>query len=130
MASPGGNLDFNFNCHLFLHSRAWFASRTALSRRHLAPPPPMIVLLAILANIILVGSALGFGSLFLRLFPKTFSELDRLTMTLLGGLGLLGTALFCVGLAWYSRAAILVVLIIGILLSWKSLALASRVFRS
>jgi hypothetical protein len=35
-----------------------------------------------------------------------------------------------VGLIWFSRGAILVVLFSGILLSWKSLALASRVFRS
>ena len=90
----------------------------------------MNVLPAILANIVLAAAALGFGSLLLRLFPKTFSELDRLSMVFLGGLGLLGTVLFCVGLIWFSRGAILVVLFSGILLSWKSLALASRVFRS
>jgi hypothetical protein len=90
----------------------------------------MNALLAILANILLVASVLGFGSLFHRLFPKTFSELDHLTMTLLGGLGLLGTILFCVGQVWFSRAAILLVLFSGALLSWRSLALAGRMCRS
>jgi hypothetical protein len=90
----------------------------------------MSKLLAILANIVLVASALGFGSLLHRLFPKAFSELDRLTMTLLGGLGILGTILFCVGQIWFSRAAILLVLFSGVLLSRKPLALAGRVVRS
>jgi hypothetical protein len=85
---------------------------------------------AILGNIVLAASALGFGSLFQRLFPKTFSDLDRLIMTLLGGLGLLGTILFCVGQVWFSRSAILLILVFGILLSRRPLSLAGRMCRS
>src|ERR1700674_1289712 len=90
----------------------------------------MNMLAAIVGNIVLVVSALGFGSLFHRLFPKTFSGLDRITMTLLGGLGLLGTILFCVGQVWFSRSAILLVLFLGVLLSRAPLALAGRECRS
>jgi hypothetical protein len=90
----------------------------------------MSVLGAIVSNISLVVSALGFGSLFHRLFPKTFSDLDRLIMTLLGGLGFLGTILFCVGQAWFSRSAILFILFAGVLLSRTPLKLARRVFIS
>ena len=73
----------------------------------------MNALTAILANIVLVVSALGFGSLLHRLFPNNFTDLDRFLMTLLGGLGLLGTILFCVGQVWFSRSAILLVLLFG-----------------
>ena len=85
---------------------------------------------AIVANLFLVVSALGFGSLLYRLFPKTFSELDRLGMIFLGGMGILGTILFCVGQLWFSRSAILLVLFSGAFLSRKPLALASRIYRS
>src|ERR1700687_1032528 len=86
----------------------------------------MNMLAAIVGNIVLVVSALGFGSLFHRLFPKTFSGLDRITMILLGGLGLLGTILFCVGQVWFSRSAILLVLFSGVLLGCSSLMRAGR----
>jgi len=86
----------------------------------------MSALGAIVANIFLVFSASGFGNLLHRLFPKTFSELDRLIMTLLGGLGLLGTILFCVGQVWFSRSAILMVLCSGVLLECVFLARAGR----
>jgi|HubBroStandDraft_2_1064218.scaffolds.fasta_scaffold17132_4 hypothetical protein len=81
----------------------------------------MRVVLPILANIILGVAALGFGSLFLRLIPRRFSELDRFTLRFLAGFGLLGTILFCVGQVWFSRLAILFVLLPGLLLglfSW------------
>jgi hypothetical protein len=77
----------------------------------------MRVLPAIAANICLVVSALGFGNLFRSLFPKSFSRVDRVALTLLGGLGTLGTLLFCVGQVWFSRTSILFVLLAGILLS-------------
>ena len=57
----------------------------------------MRVFPAIFANVVLFASALGFGGLLRRLFPQSFSPIDRLAFTLLGGLGLLGTVLFCVG---------------------------------
>jgi hypothetical protein len=88
----------------------------------------MNVLAAIIANIILVASALGFGSLLRWLLPRTFSGLDRFIMTLLGGFGFLGTVLFCVGQVWFSRSAILFILFSGVLLGCGSLAQASREF--
>ncbi len=84
----------------------------------------MSKLLAIVANLILAASAVGFGSLLQRLFPKTFSQLDRLLFIFLGGLGLLGTILFCVGQFWFSRTAILLVLFLGILLGSDAMARA------
>jgi len=86
----------------------------------------MNTLLAIVVNIVLVVSALGFGSLVHRLFPKSFSQLDRLVLTLLAGLGFLGTILFCVGQVWFSRSVILLVLFSGVLLGCGSLARAGR----
>ena len=77
---------------------------------------------AIVANVILLASALGFGSLIHRLIPKSFSDLDRLTMTLLGGLGFLGTIFFCMGQFWFSRLSILFVLLSGILIGCVFLA--------
>jgi hypothetical protein len=87
----------------------------------------MSSLLAILANVILVASALGFGSQLQRWYPKTFSMLDRFSISLLGGLGILGTILFCVGQIWFSRLAILLVLFLGVLFGCISLARAGRV---
>jgi len=81
---------------------------------------------AIFANIILAASALGFGSLLRPLFPEKFSEIDRFALTLLGGLGLLGTILFCVGQFWFSRSAIVLVLLAGVLLSVGKLPGALR----
>lgn len=84
----------------------------------------MSKLLAIVANLILAASAMGFGTLLQRLFSKTLSRIDRLTLTFLGGLGLLGTILFCVGQFWFSRTAILLVLLLGVLLGGTSMARA------
>jgi hypothetical protein len=90
----------------------------------------MRLLPPILANLFLVISAIGFGSLLHRLFPTTFSTLDRIALTLLGGLGILGTILFCVGQIWFSRPAIILILLLGTLLTIPSLASAARQFRS
>jgi hypothetical protein len=73
----------------------------------------MSVLPAILANVVLAVAALGYGSLLRRLLPRTSSRIDRLGLTLLGGLGLLGTLLFDVGQEWFSRTAILLVIVPG-----------------
>jgi hypothetical protein len=86
----------------------------------------MIKFLAIVANLFLVASAMGFGSLLRRMLPKTFSQLDRFILTFLGGFGLLGTILFCVGQIWFSRAAILLVLFSGVLLGGASMARAGQ----
>ena len=82
--------------------------------------------LAIAANLLLAVAAIGFGNLFRPLIPKAFSQLDRIVLTLLGGVGLLGTVLFCVGQVWFSRSAIILVLLLGVLLSLRSLAVAIR----
>jgi hypothetical protein len=86
----------------------------------------MRVLPAIFANFVLTVSALGFGTLLRSLFPKSFSTLDRVALTLLGGIGILGTVLFCVGQAWLTRPSIILVLVIGILLSAPDIMIAVR----
>jgi hypothetical protein len=75
----------------------------------------MRMLPAIIANLVLVAAALGYGSGLRRLFPQSFSKLDRLAMMLLGGMGILGTVLFVTGLAWFTRTTIGVVLLAGVL---------------
>src|SRR5271170_4514136 len=80
----------------------------------------------IVANVVLFASALGFGSGLRRLFPQSFSAIDRLAFTLLGGLGLLGIVLFCVGQFSFSRSAILLVLLLGVGLGLKPAAQALR----
>jgi hypothetical protein len=77
----------------------------------------MRVLPPIVANIVLFAVAFGYGSLLRRLFPQSFSVLDRFAFALMGGLGLIGTALFGIGQFWFSRTAILLVLIPGVALS-------------
>ena len=72
---------------------------------------------AILANLTLVLAAVGYGSVLRSLFPKTASQVDRAALLLLGGLGALGTILFLVGQARFSRAAFAGVLIPGLLLA-------------
>ena len=81
---------------------------------------------AIAANVFVLASALGYGAVLRRLFPQGFSILDRISLTLLGGLGLLGTLLFDIGQAWFARSAIVVILLVGILLGLLSLASALR----
>ncbi len=86
----------------------------------------MRVLPAIFANVCLVLSMLGYGSLLKPLFPENSSRVDRIALTLIGGLGILGTLLFCIGQVWFSRTAIVLVLSAGILLSIKLLGRAVR----
>jgi hypothetical protein len=76
---------------------------------------------AILANLTLLISAVGYGSLLRGLVPASFRQIDRLALVLPAGLGLLGTLLFCLGQLWFSRWAILLILIPGIILGLKYL---------
>jgi hypothetical protein len=89
----------------------------------------MTVLAVAIANFVLLVSAFGFGSLLLILIPKPFSLLDRFAIVLLGGLGLQGTALFCVGQVWFSRSAIRVVLGLGVLLALSFLTTQRHLLR-
>lgn len=89
----------------------------------------MRLLPAILANLVLAVAALGWGSVLRPLIPKSFPQLDRFVLILLGGLGILGTILFCVGQIWFSRSAIVLVLLAGALLSLRPLTAAIPEYR-
>jgi hypothetical protein len=82
----------------------------------------MRLLPSIFSNVFLFAAALGYGSLLERLFPPNFPALDRLALTLLGGIGLLGTLLFDLGHFWFSRTAIAISLLFGVLLAFIWLA--------
>jgi len=90
----------------------------------------MRLLPAILANLVLAVAALGWGTVLRSLIPKSFSQLDRFVLILLGGLGILGTILFCVGQIWFSRSAIVLVLFGGILLGGRPLVRAIPKYRA
>lgn len=90
----------------------------------------MRLLPAIFANLVLMASALGFGGLLRRLFPESFSSIDRAALSFLGGIGILGTILFCVGQFWFSRSAILLVLVLGVLFGFRSFARTVRECRT
>ncbi len=70
----------------------------------------------ILANLLLLLAAFGVGSLLRPLFSQTFQKADRLAAIALGGLGLLGTLLFLVGMLHFSLAVVLAVLLPAALL--------------
>ena len=77
----------------------------------------MRLLPSILANILLCLSAIGFGSVISTLCPRPSSRIDKLVVTILGGLGFLGILLFCVGQFRFSLGPILFILAIGVFLS-------------
>lgn len=80
----------------------------------------MRLLTAIFANALLLAAAFGVGTLFRPLLPQEWSRLDRLAALTAGGLGLLGTILFLIGLVAFSRVAILTILIPAALLGcWR-----------
>ncbi|HXZ12306.1 MAG TPA: hypothetical protein VEG64_07925 [Candidatus Sulfotelmatobacter sp.] len=80
----------------------------------------------ILANLLVLVAAVGFGHLLNRLLPRNFLRLDRIAFTIVGGLGLLGVILFCVGQVWFSRAAILLIVGLGFLLGIRPIVAAAR----
>jgi hypothetical protein len=68
------------------------------------------VLKAIAANLVVIISAFGFGTLLARLLPDSFSRLTRSVCHLIGGFGILGLILFVVGYLSFTRWTIGVVL--------------------
>src|ERR1700737_4705491 len=82
--------------------------------------------LPIVGNVLLLLAALGFGRVLRGLFPPSFSQLDRLALTLLGGLGLLGTIFFGVGHVWFSPASVLFVMLVGLAFAFKWLTEVAR----
>jgi hypothetical protein len=89
---------------------------------------------AIFANVLLIVSAFGVGTLLDRLIPPSFQKVDRLAAILLGGLGSLGTLIFLVGMIHFSRVAVLAVLVpaavMGICSFATKMARQYRSFRS
>ena len=79
----------------------------------------MIGLPPILANAVLLVSAVGFGNLVRVLYGRGSAafRIDSVAITLLTGLGILGTLLFCIGQFWFSLAPILLILSVGLILS-------------
>lgn len=88
----------------------------------------MTALTASLANAVLFIAALGFGSLLCRFIPERFSALDRFAVVLLSGIGLLGTFIFCIGLFWFTRPSIILILFFGAVLGLKFFAKAMPEF--
>jgi len=88
----------------------------------------MRLLPPIAANLLLFAAAIGFGSVLHRLIPPAFSRVDRFALKLLGGLAVLGTLLFCVGQVTFSRVAIILALLPGVLLGLKVFAQTARSF--
>jgi hypothetical protein len=95
MATTRGTLDLRCTCWVLSPPRARIPHRAARSLRYPASPFSMRAFSAVAANIVLLLAGLGFGSVLRRLFPHSFSPIDRLALLLLGELGLLGTTLFC-----------------------------------
>ena len=68
------------------------------------------------ANLLLFLAAFGLGGLLRPLFPTRRLKVDRIATIILGGLGLLGTLLFLIGLFRFSKPVILAALIPAALL--------------
>jgi hypothetical protein len=66
---------------------------------------------ALIANLLLILAAVGLGRLLRPLLPQNFLKVDRVAAILLGGLGLLGTLLFLVGMLHFSSTVIVAVLV-------------------
>lgn len=66
---------------------------------------------AVFANLLLLTSAFGLGQILQPFFPNAISRIDGYAMKIVGGMGLLGTLLFLVGLVHFSRSSILAVLL-------------------
>jgi len=76
---------------------------------------PRIDLGAVVSLSFLSIAAVGAGAWIFSVLPETFRRFERAALALLGGLGLLSTALFLVGQYSFSRVSILLVLTIPFL---------------
>lgn len=81
---------------------------------------------ALFANVVLLLAAVGYGKTLRRLIPERFARIDRMALTLLGGMGLLGTLLFLVGQMWFTKVSISVVLLGGVALGIRPASEAIR----
>lgn len=70
---------------------------------------------AIFATILLASACYGAGVWLTRICPASFSSLDRLALSCVGGFGILGTVLFIVGQIVYTRWTIATILALAIL---------------
>jgi len=70
---------------------------------------------AIFAIALLAAASYGAGIWLTRICPASFSALDRLAVSCVGGFGILGTVLFIVGQFAYTRLAIATILELAIL---------------
>ncbi len=79
----------------------------------------MTALAPIFANVLLLVSAVGFGNLVRASYRSgsAIFRIDSVALTLLAGLGILGTLLFCIGQFWFSLGPILLILSVGLMLS-------------
>ena len=94
----------------------------------------MRFLAPVLANLWLLLSAIGWGSLVCPLFPSTFSRIDRWAAIPLTGLGVQGLLLFLLGMARFTQLVILLVFGLGAILGlrwiWQELASTGRSSRN
>src|SRR5258705_13409555 len=67
----------------------------------------LLIVGAIFAVTILAVAAFGAGFWIVDLLPPSFSAIERLAFTLLGGLGILSLVLFLIGQLAFTRATIL-----------------------
>ena len=89
----------------------------------------MTVLAPIGANLVLLCTVLSLGSLLRPIMPEDSRRVDRAAIILVGGLGLTGTLLFCVGLIHFSVPWIVLTLCGGAALGMNSLLAEIREWR-
>jgi hypothetical protein len=70
---------------------------------------------AIFATVLVAAACFGAGVWFTRICPDSFTFLDRLALSGVGGFGILGTVLFVVGQITYTRWSIAAILALAIL---------------
>jgi hypothetical protein len=78
---------------------------------------------AIFAIVLLAAASYGAGVWLTRICPASFSALDRLALSCVGGFGILGTLLFIVGQFAYTRLTIATILALAILAGALALVL-------